>query len=451
MAEQLDMLTLSVGASPVRTSAPRASVPDSLALDLGCGSRCSESCERCGPFGLLLKTSLRYELEALTGSSLTWRRAATPAGRSWWVLMTSEENTAANVSGSSPDESTTETEVDYENSSDDSEEWQTPSASLGEAGHRSRSGARSGELLLAGQAMAEWPTPRASPAENRQTRVSPSQMRGEHGMNLAAAANLDWQKRPGETDEEYWARQPPPPKDGPTWPTPLAADSDRTSATFAGGNQTLRGATREWPTPTSTLGSNGARSTPRDATNGPNLHEAVAANWPTPRAEDCEQTGAHRGVPDTLTSAARLWPTATAGDARSSGSRNAEGSGANPGISLTDAAVHGMTIQDKANRQWATPTARDWKDTPGQASCSEDHDYCDLLPRQIFAGLQDPANPSTNGKPLEPSRMLNADWVFQLMGYPRAWARLSTAPASKRPETRLFPTSPTSSGAPSNE
>ena len=39
--------------------------------------------------------------------------------------------------------------------------------------------------------------------------------------------------------------------------------------------------------------------------------------WPTPRAEDSEQTGGHRGKPDTLTSAARLWPTPSARDWRS--------------------------------------------------------------------------------------------------------------------------------------
>lgn len=31
--------------------------------------------------------------------------------------------------------------------------------------------------------------------------------------------------------------------------------------------------------------------------------------WPTPRAEDSESCGAHRGQPDTLTSAVRSWPT----------------------------------------------------------------------------------------------------------------------------------------------
>jgi len=35
-----------------------------------------------------------------------------------------------------------------------------------------------------------WPTPRASPNENRQTKLTPSQKAGKHGINLAAAVHL---------------------------------------------------------------------------------------------------------------------------------------------------------------------------------------------------------------------------------------------------------------------
>jgi hypothetical protein len=45
-----------------------------------------------------------------------------------------------------------------------------------------------------------WPTPRSSPNENRQTRPTPSQLTGKHGMNLATAVNL--------------------------WPTPSASDGN---------------------------------------------------------------------------------------------------------------------------------------------------------------------------------------------------------------------------------
>ena len=63
--------------------------------------------------------------------------------------------------------------------------WPTPRASDSDRGGR-------GELLhtvKTGHPRA-WPTPRASPNENRQTKPSPSQLAGRHGMNLAAAVNL---------------------------------------------------------------------------------------------------------------------------------------------------------------------------------------------------------------------------------------------------------------------
>ena len=96
--------------------------------------------------------------------------------------------------------------------------------------------------------------------------------------------------------------------------------------------------------------------------------DSGSGSWPTTRAEDSESTGAHRGRPDTLTSAARLaaaavrpgemseeywhrqppaptgsgltgWPTTTVQDAASSGARDyPTTSGRHSGTTLTDAA-----------------------------------------------------------------------------------------------------------------
>ena len=64
-----------------------------------------------------------------------------------------------------------------------------------------------------------------------------------------------------------------------------------------------------WPTPTQhpeapNLGANRVE--------GPNSLAECARNgsplWPTPRAEDSESCGAHRGQPDTLTTAVKLSP-----------------------------------------------------------------------------------------------------------------------------------------------
>ncbi len=67
-----------------------------------------------------------------------------------------------------------------------------------------------------------WPTPRASANENRQTRPTPSQLAGKHGMNLATKAAM--------------------------WPTPLASNGNKPS----GGNRRsadLSHVAGMWPTP----------------------------------------------------------------------------------------------------------------------------------------------------------------------------------------------------------
>lgn len=145
----------------------------------------------------------------------------------------------------------------------------------------------------------------------------------------------------------------------------------------------------DWPTPTGQeYGSNGD-SPGETGPRRPSLSGA-AKLWPTARAEDSEQTGGHRGTPDTLTSAARawptpeaadgsrgslthmrgnptlkgaaMWPTATAGDAKASGAAAySTASGRHSGTTLTDAA-YGL---------WASPQARDWKSGHAQKTTEE--------------------------------------------------------------------------------
>lgn len=50
--------------------------------------------------GLRLRTFLASEVAESTGYYAGWRKSATPAGRSWWVLETSERPTDASESGS---------------------------------------------------------------------------------------------------------------------------------------------------------------------------------------------------------------------------------------------------------------------------------------------------------------------------------------------------------------
>lgn len=88
----------SLGAPPAKTSpaqTPKARA--SKASGRACSSRPCASSERVDLVGSLLRTALTSELAAQTGFSVSWRRSATPAGRSWLVATRSERTT--NVSG----------------------------------------------------------------------------------------------------------------------------------------------------------------------------------------------------------------------------------------------------------------------------------------------------------------------------------------------------------------
>lgn len=99
-----------------------------------------------------------------------------------------------------------------------------------------------------------------------------------------------------------------------------------------------------------------------------------------------------------------MWPTPTAGDSKSSGSRNTAQSKAHPGVSLTDA----VRQDGGRGRQWATPTARDWRS--GKASAATMARNARPLSEQVGA--------VTNGGKLNPR------FVEFLMGWPCGWTTL---------------------------
>ena len=85
----------------------------------------------------------------------------------------------------------------------------------------------------------------------------------------------------------------------------------------------------------------------------PSLHTlARRGELPTPRANEephrrsdgKDRRGEHLSVAMHRLFEGELLPTPTAGDAKASGSRRAEGSQAHPGVSLTDVVVHGRTV-----------------------------------------------------------------------------------------------------------
>jgi hypothetical protein len=117
-----------------------------------------------------------------------------------------------------------------------------------------------------------------------------------------------------------------------------------------------------WPTPLA-RDWKGCRDLDRRPAGDDSLPERVARSmWPTPRAERAGRTvktypgtvsgtsharqanGGHGDLEEEVArTMARRWPTPTAGDGRSSGSRNLPGSKAKPGVSLTDAATRGTS------------------------------------------------------------------------------------------------------------
>ncbi len=114
------------------------------------------------------------------------------------------------------------------------------------------------------------------------------------------------------------------------------------------------------------------------------------------------------GTPSLSTMARRgMIPTPTAGDAKSSGSRNTANSRAHPGVSLTDY-VRG---DGGAGRRFPTPTARDWRSGKGR----KPNGHTPHLPEQVGG-------------------QLNPTWVEWLMGFEAGWTDCedSETPSSRR-------------------
>jgi hypothetical protein len=146
-------------------------------------------------------------------------------------------------------------------------------------------------------------------------------------------------------------------------------------------NRGLAASAAMWPTPTSTLGTNGGLVTPAKAREGGTLIEALSARttWPTP------------------TVAVAKWPTPMAADSRGSSGRPAPGKQ----VQLVDAV-----------RMVATPTARDWRS--GKASQATHDKNSRPLSEQIGGSL-------------------NPTWVEWLMGWPIGWTDLRPLAMDKSP------------------
>lgn len=175
----------STAASPARTSALRV---------LGQAWRVSEAA-----FFTRLSAFPRSSLLALF-SSKTFGQASRSSFPSSELNLSVLDSSAGMVTFRPP------TSVPTTSASDGSSLLPTPSASAYGSSNNGCPGDGRESYRLKGKPSLEtmarhdlWPTPRASPNENRQLKPSPSQLAGKHGWSLAAAVNH--------------------------WPTPCARDS----------------------------------------------------------------------------------------------------------------------------------------------------------------------------------------------------------------------------------
>jgi hypothetical protein len=255
----------------------------------------SENADR---LGLLLRTSLLYELAGLTPFSKVWKKQATPAGRSWWVLTTLAPRTEESESGSlelwtTPDTCKGGGSTDRMNGithrpdgsyitlrlETQSKMWATPrgkfTAEEPEVWQIRNDAGKVATPPLGMQAK-QWPTPRASEQENRTTKPTPSQIAGTHGKYLASEAA--------------------------TWPTPTVQDGENNAGAsqFERNSLPLNAIVSTWPTPrVTTSAMTASRAQVERVLNGEEAErgpgacklELSAALWPTPRANDPEKRG----------------------------------------------------------------------------------------------------------------------------------------------------------------
>jgi len=395
-------------ASPARTSPAPAKALDSRGRVVASGGNSIASLPPADPRASSWRTSLLCALGDLTRLPLVWKKSATPGGRRWWVLGLSAHRTDATGCGSSLSL------------------WPTPTQGSGgpEAqGITNQSGSRHHTNLLRAAQGQAWHTPMAADAKGSQGQVTGSGRDKGHLLKDVRAMVSAWPTPSANDDKALGHATPGHSPQLRHLPELLAGPPGPASPSTDGKRQ-------DWPTPAQGMG----QQSEYYLRGNPTLIGAARADWPTPRAENSEQTGAHGATPDTLTSAARQWPTphgmATDGAPRMQGPTGNELGRAvtrqewpTPNAALADGG-HGVRdctatgkkpdgskasvdLSDMVKREsWPTATARDVKGATGAPS--QEAQRAKGHARSILADKVGKGS-------------LNPLWVSQLMGYPDGW------------------------------
>jgi hypothetical protein len=221
------------------------------------------------------------------------------------------------------------------------------------------------------------------------------------------------------------------------WPTPTSRDQKNPNQPDSGNFQRKSDAAAMWATPTVPNG--GRTMTPEEAAaSGATAKgkrtvglENQAMFWATPRAEDSESTGGHRGTADTLHSQTQAWPTPSARDWKDGrASQETLDRNARP---LNEAATywltpHGMTGTDHTGKAGVggefSEQATRWQPSLPAPPPVSGPEFWRRIPillrlcRQLKKQLPSPYRKvSTLFR-----RKLNPDFVDWLMGWPVGWS-----------------------------